>query len=79
MLVVNIHEAKTKLSSILVQVEQTGEHVVICRNGKPVADLIPHRKGNRMKVHPVMGNIQINYDPVEVLAEDEWSGETNAS
>jgi prevent-host-death family protein len=37
---VNIHEAKTQLSRLLVLVE-AGEEVVIARNGKPVAKLEP--------------------------------------
>ncbi len=35
---VNIHEAKTTLSQLLVEVEQ-GEDVVIARNGQPIARL----------------------------------------
>jgi prevent-host-death family protein len=38
---VNVHEAKTQLSKLLDSVEH-GEHVVIARNGKPVADLVAH-------------------------------------
>ena len=35
-----MHEAKTKLSQ-LVQRAEAGEEIVIARNGKPVARLIP--------------------------------------
>ncbi len=34
----NIHEAKTHLSRLIAQVER-GEEPVICRSGKPVAQL----------------------------------------
>lgn len=68
----NIHETKTNLSSILKEIEETGERVVICRNGKPVADLSTHQPVDRLKVHPELSNIQINYDPTEPLSEDEW-------
>jgi prevent-host-death family protein len=37
---VNIHEAKTHLSQLLVRVAQ-GEEIVIARAGKPVARLVP--------------------------------------
>lgn len=37
---VNVHEAKTNLSKLLEAVED-GETVVICRHGKPVAELVP--------------------------------------
>lgn len=72
---INIHEAKTKLSAVLMQIEKTGKPVVICRNGKPVAELNPYRprrEGQRLQVHPVMGNIGIDYNPIEEMAEDEW-------
>lgn len=69
---VNVHEAKTKLSALLAEIEKTGEKVLICRNGEPIADLLPHRKRNRLEPHPVMGKIGIHYDPVEPLSEDEW-------
>ena len=38
---VNVHEAKTQLSKLLARVEQ-GEQIVIARDGKPVAKLVPH-------------------------------------
>jgi prevent-host-death family protein len=37
---VNIHEAKTNLSQLLLRVS-TGEEVIIARAGKPVARLVP--------------------------------------
>ncbi len=37
---VNVHEAKTKLSQ-LVERAEAGEDIVIARNGKPVARLVP--------------------------------------
>jgi prevent-host-death family protein len=43
MLSVNTHEAKSRLSELLARVETNQETVVICRNGKPVAELIPWR------------------------------------
>jgi len=41
MLEVNIHEAKTNLSSLITSIEEKGHSVTICRNGKPVAELNP--------------------------------------
>lgn len=40
---VNIHEAKTHLSRLIEEVE-AGEDVIIARNGKPVARLMPVQK-----------------------------------
>lgn len=39
----NVHEAKTNFSKLLDQVLE-GEHVIITRNGAPVAELVPARK-----------------------------------
>ena len=39
---VNIHDAKTRFSSLLERVEN-GEEITIARNGKPVADLVAHQ------------------------------------
>ena len=72
MKIVNVHEAKTKLSALLAEIEKTGEKVLICRHGEPIADLLPHRKRNRLEPHPVMGKIGIHYDPIEPLSENEW-------
>jgi len=69
---VNVHEAKTKLSALLAEVENTGETILICRHGKPVADLVPHQRGGRLEPHPVMGQVQLHYDPIEPLTEEEW-------
>ena len=68
----NIHEAKTKLSAVLAGIEQKGESYLICRNGKPIADLIPHKKQSRLAYHPVLSKINIDYDPTEELTPEEW-------
>lgn len=40
---VNVHEAKTHLSKLLARV-QNGEEIVIAKNGRPVARLVPYRR-----------------------------------
>lgn len=69
---VNTHEAKTHLSEMLTQIKEHSVSYMICKNGEPVADLIPHQKGDRMTPHPVMSRIALNYDPTEALTGDEW-------
>jgi len=41
--VVNIYEAKTRLSALIAEVERTGEEIVIRRHNVPVAKLVPFR------------------------------------
>ena len=55
----NVHEAKTKLSAVLMEVEQKGESFLICRNGKPVAELKPYKKPSRLPYHPILSKISI--------------------
>ena len=72
---INTHEAKTRLSAVLGAVERRGERFVICRNGKPIADLVPHRARGRSRPHPVLSQVDIRYDPTEPLGPDEWPEE----
>jgi len=67
-----VHEAKTKLSAVLAEVEKNGEVFLICRNGKPIAELSPHKRKDRLAAHPVMSRIKIQYDPTERLDEEDW-------
>lgn len=54
MIVVNIHEAKTKFSMLLKE-SLNGEEVVIAKSGKPIAKLVPYteklqcRTGGQLK------------------------------
>lgn len=72
----NVHEAKTRLSAVLAEIERDGAVFLICRNGKPIAELSPHRKRDRLKTHPVLSRIAIAYDPTEPLDEADWPAET---
>lgn len=42
-MIVNMHEAKTRLSRLVEQVLE-GDEVVIANNGRPVARLVPYRE-----------------------------------
>lgn len=45
----NIHEAKTHLSKYLRKVA-AGEEVVICKNGQPIAQIIPFPTQKRQSI-----------------------------
>ncbi len=68
----SIYEAESGFSSVLAEIEEKGEIFIICRDGEPIADLIPHKRKSRLTPHPVMSSIKINYDPTETLSRDEW-------
>ena len=72
MITLNVHEAKSRLSAVLAEVESKRETFLICRNGKPIADLVPHAKGDRLTRHPILSRIRVRYDPTEPLTAEEW-------
>jgi antitoxin (DNA-binding transcriptional repressor) of toxin-antitoxin stability system len=74
MKLVNIHEAKTNLSALITDLETKEESILICRHGKPVAELrkaVTSRQ-NPLKQHPALSKGKFLYDPVAPLDEDEW-------
>ena len=74
---VNIHEAKTTLSRLLVQVE-AGEDIIIARNGKPVARLVGVQKPGKRQPDIFKGKIVIPDSFFDPLPEEElkaWEGE----
>lgn len=77
MISINTHEAKTRLSELLTRIETEQETVVICRNGKPVAKLVPWMKStDPFHRDAELRKVIFHEDPVLPLAEEEWPGET---
>jgi prevent-host-death family protein len=71
---VNIHQAKTNLSRLIVRAE-AGEEVIIARDGKPAVRLVPVRKRARRLFKPgaLKGVLQV---PANFLDPDPaWSEE----
>ncbi len=59
---VNIHEAKTNFSKLVKRVVE-GEEIIIARDHKPVAKLVPIAKsGSKRKLGSAKGQIQIAPD-----------------
>ena len=80
MTMVNVHEAKTRLSQLLALVE-AGEEVVIARRGEPVARLVRCKPRGRRQPDVLKGKIFIDdsfFDPLpeeELRAWEGWSSE----
>ena len=68
---VSIHEAKARLSALIAQIERHGEPVTICRYGRPVAELVPVRRGSRTNVDPHLSKVTVGCDLTEPTAP-EW-------
>ena len=73
MIMVNTHDAKTRLSALLAEVEANDEVVVICRNGKPVAELrrVP-AVVDPLEEHPEISGIVFHEDPTTPLDPEDW-------
>jgi len=74
---VNTHEAKTRLSALLARVEATHEEITICRNGKPVAKLVPidDQPPSPLSRNPRLGPIVFHEDPCAPIDEEAWPEE----
>jgi prevent-host-death family protein len=76
MIQVNTHEAKTKLSYLLTKVENEKERIRICRNGKPIAVLVPvNEVRDPLQQNPRLVNVKFHEDPSLPLEPDDWPEE----
>lgn len=76
MMTVNMHDAKTRLSALVKAVEARNEVVVLCRDGREVAEIrrrVKRRRGRNLSPN---ARFQVEfapgYRPTEPLADDEW-------
>lgn len=71
---VNVHEAKSTLSALLTEVEERGEVVVICRAGKPVAELRRIQpRARSVAPLPALAGIVFVDDPTAPLDASDWA------
>ena len=74
---VNMHEAKTRLSQLVAEIEATGEDIVLARNGKPVAKIVKLRPEAEMqrigliKDHPAWKDFELDLEVFSPLMTDE--------
>lgn len=77
MIKVNTHEAKTNLSKLLAAVENKSEVILICRNGKPIAEVRAVKTtGPEFTVSPELKvTLAKGFNPVEPASEEDWPEE----
>jgi prevent-host-death family protein len=64
-------EFKAKCLAVMDEVARSGQSVVITKNGKPIADLVPHRAAKKNALGILKGQLIITGDimsPIDV----EW-------
>jgi prevent-host-death family protein len=75
---INIYEAKTHLSELINQVQETGVPYTICRNNKPVVDIVVHQETTKTSLPDPLpkynGKGVYLCDPLE-STEDLWPEE----
>jgi antitoxin (DNA-binding transcriptional repressor) of toxin-antitoxin stability system len=73
---VNMHEAKTRLSELVKTVEERNETVVLCRDGREVAEIrrrVKRRAPRNLTPDPRFRvALAPDYRPTEPLTDDEW-------
>jgi prevent-host-death family protein len=64
-------EFKAKCLALLDEVRRTGDRLVITKNGKPVADVVPHRSPNKNLIGALKGRGEILGDIISPI-DVEW-------
>ena len=68
--VISIFEAKNKLSKLISDIETKNTSYLVCRNGKPVVEIVAHKSKNRLKGSPEL-YVDINGE----IFDDDMSGD----
>src|SRR6266536_2917948 len=63
MITVNMHEAKTRLSELVKAVEERNEVVVLCRDGREVAEI--RRRARRRQARTLAPDIRFREPPMQ--------------
>jgi prevent-host-death family protein len=73
---VSTYEAKAHLSKLLATVQKTGNPITICRNKKPVADLVAHQEAaDPLQQDPSLRGARFHGDPCRLVDEADWPTE----
>ena len=70
---VNLKEAKSSFAKLMRAVEDRGEIIVLCRNGRPVARLVPYAGVpiDHFRRDPRLAGV-LTEDPAKPLPEEAW-------
>lgn len=69
--IIKASEFKAKCLALLDEVERTGDRLVVTKNGKPVADIVPHRSERRDFIGLFKGRGEIIGDIISPI-DVEW-------
>ncbi|RIH84018.1 prevent-host-death family protein [Meiothermus luteus] len=70
--VINVHEAKTHLSSLLERV-RAGEEIILAKNGQPYARLVPLEKPKKRRLGFMRGRVdEAFFEPLPEAELRAW-------
>ena len=69
---VKASEFKAKCLALIDEVAATGRPVVVTKNGKPMADLVPHRSAKKSPFGIWKGKVKIKGDIISPI-DVEWN------
>jgi prevent-host-death family protein len=73
MFMVNTHEAKSRLSELISRIERGEDAILICRNGRPVAELrAVARPVAPLRTDPELARVKFFEDPASPLHPEDW-------
>ena len=71
--VVSVYDARAHLSKWISQVEKTGQSITVCRNGRPVVDLVAHRTvTDPLAGDPALQGAVFHGNPCAPVDERDW-------
>lgn len=76
-----VREARTHLSRLLLDAER-GRELVIARNGRPIARLVPLRPRGRRQFGALRGQVRVPdrfFDPLPESELERWEEEVGAA
>jgi len=69
---VTVDEAGRHFDRLLSELESGWGRIVIVRGGRAIADVVPHRVGDRLHVDPELAKVGIDCDLTQPLTDDLW-------
>ncbi len=74
MIYVNLCQAKARFLRLVSAVEKQGDRITLCRNGIPVADLVPHASipSKKLDPDPLFAGARFLGDTAPPLEAGDW-------
>ncbi len=74
MIQIDTLDAKASLPYLLTRIEKEHEKIRICRDGKPIAFLVPISSSskNPLKQNSKLMGVKVHEDPTRPLDDEDW-------